>query len=112
MRKSHTECRAGGRTGRVSGALCERKISVKIKPGEDTQDSGKAGTGVRGRYMGVEESTGKEIGGRSNANECCSVRMCHMEAYAIVRRTYTKVGIRRIHRQKRDTSHTDAFIFY
>ena len=31
MRKSPTECRAGGRTGRVSEVLCDRKINVKIK---------------------------------------------------------------------------------
>ena len=26
------------------------------------------GTGVRGKYMGIEEGTGKQIGGRRNEN--------------------------------------------
>ena len=63
MRKSPTECRAGGRPGRecitVSGVLCDRKINVKIK--------GKMyRTVVRPALMygaettlGVEEGTGK-----------------------------------------------------
>ena len=51
MRKSHTECRAGGRTGRVSGVVCDRRMNVKIK--------GKVYITVvrpalRGRDMGVE----------------------------------------------------------
>ena len=46
MRKSPIECRAGGRTGREEGA----------------QESGEAGTDVRGRDMGIEESARKEIG--------------------------------------------------
>ena len=31
MRKSPTECSVGGRTGRVSGVLCDRRMNVKIK---------------------------------------------------------------------------------
>ena len=31
-------------------------------------DSGKTGTGVRGREMGIEEGIGKEIAGRRNVN--------------------------------------------
>ena len=34
--------------------------------GEGVQNSGKTSTDVRGRDMGVEEGTGKEIGGRIN----------------------------------------------
>ena len=54
MRKSPTECRAGGRTGRVSGVLCHRKMNVEI-----VQNSGKTSTGVRGRDMDIEEGRGK-----------------------------------------------------
>ena len=32
------------------------------------------GTGVRGRYMGIEEGTGKQIGGRRNENATMNVR--------------------------------------
>ena len=33
MQQSHTECRAGGRTGRdsVHGVLCDRQMNVNIK---------------------------------------------------------------------------------
>ena len=31
MQKSPIERREGGRTGRVSGVLCDRKMNVKIK---------------------------------------------------------------------------------
>ena len=31
MRESPTECRAGRRTGRVSGVLCDRRMNMKIK---------------------------------------------------------------------------------
>ena len=31
MRKSPTECRVGGRTGRVSGVLCDRRMNAEIK---------------------------------------------------------------------------------
>ena len=34
--------------------------------GEGVQNSGKTSTDVRGRDMGAEEGTGKEIGGRRN----------------------------------------------
>ena len=36
--------------------------------GEGVQNSGKTSTDVRGRDIGVEEGTGKEIGGRRNEN--------------------------------------------
>ena len=32
------------------------------------------GTGVRGKYMGIEEGTGKQIGGRRNENATMNVR--------------------------------------
>ena len=59
MRKSPTECRSGERTGRVSGVLC---------------GSGKTSTGVQGRDMGIDEGTGKEIGGRRNATAVMDVQ--------------------------------------
>ena len=37
-------------------------------------NSGKTSTDVRGRDMGVEEGTGKEIGGRRNENATMDVR--------------------------------------
>ena len=42
--------------------------------GEGVQNSGKTSTDVRGRDMGVEEGTGKEIGGRRNENATMDVR--------------------------------------
>ena len=42
--------------------------------GEGVQNSGKTSTDVRGRDMGVEEGTGKEIGGRRNENATIDVR--------------------------------------
>ncbi len=42
--------------------LCDRK-SERGNKGEGLQDSGKTGTGERDRDMGIEEGTGKEIGG-------------------------------------------------
>ena len=42
--------------------------------GEGVQNSGKTITDVRGRDMGVEEGTGKEIGGRRNENATVYVR--------------------------------------
>ena len=42
--------------------------------GEGVQDSGKTSTDVRGRNVGVEEGTGKEIGGRRNENATMDVR--------------------------------------
>ena len=59
---------------RVSGVLCDGKMNVKIKGKVYIQDGGKTGTDVRGRYMGVEEGTGKEVGGRRNENAAMDVR--------------------------------------
>ena len=42
--------------------------------GEGVQNSGKTSTDVRGRDMGVEESTGKEIGGGRDENATMDVR--------------------------------------
>ena len=53
---------------RVSGVLSDRRMNVDEDQGEGVQDSGKTGTDVRGRDMGVEKGTGKEIGGRRNEN--------------------------------------------
>ena len=62
-----TQCRPGGsRTGSV--------WSEREDQGEGIQNSGKTGTGVRGRDMGVEEGTGKETGGRRNENATMDVR--------------------------------------
>ena len=41
---------------------------------EGVHNSSKTSTDVRGRYMGVEEGTGKEIGGRRNENATMDVR--------------------------------------
>ena len=41
--------------------------------GEGVQHSGKTSTGVGGRYMGVEEGTGRGIGGRRNENATMDV---------------------------------------
>ena len=38
------------------------------------ENSGKTSTDIRGRDMGVEEVTGKEIGGRRNENATMDVR--------------------------------------
>ena len=38
------------------------------------QNSGKTGTGVRGKDMGIAEGTGKEMGGRRNENATMDVR--------------------------------------
>ena len=56
---------------RVSGVLCDRRMNMKIK---GKVYSGKTSTDVRGRDMGVEEGTGKEIGGRRNENATMDVR--------------------------------------
>ena len=40
-----------------------RQENEREDQGEGVQNSGKTSTGVRGRDMGVEEGTGKEIGG-------------------------------------------------
>ena len=58
---------------RMSGVLCDRKNEREDK-GEGVQNSGKTSTDVRGRDMGVEESTGKEIGGRITENATMDVR--------------------------------------
>ena len=42
--------------------------------GEGVQNSGKTSTAVWGRDMGVEEGTGKYIGGRINENSTMDVR--------------------------------------
>ena len=42
--------------------------------GERIQNSGKTSTDVRGKDMGVEEGTGKEIGGRGNENATMYMR--------------------------------------
>ena len=57
---------------RVSGVLCARRMNVNIKEG--VQHSGKTSSNVRGRGMGIEEGTGKEIGGRRNENATMDVR--------------------------------------
>ena len=41
---------------------------------EGVQNSGKTSTDVRGRDMGIEEGTWKEIGGRRNENATMDVR--------------------------------------
>ena len=51
-----------------------RQENKREDQGEGVQDSGKTGTGVRGRDIGVEEGTGKEIGGRRNGNAMRDVR--------------------------------------
>ena len=39
--------------------------------------TGKTGTGVRSREMGIAEGTGKEIGGHRNANATINVWSCY-----------------------------------
>ena len=58
---------------RVSGVLCDRRMNVKIK-GKVNRTVVSTSTDVRGRDMGVEEGTGKEIGGRRNENATMDVR--------------------------------------
>ena len=69
----YTEYRAGGRIGRVSGVLNDRKMNVKVN-GEGVQDSGMTSTDVRSRDMGIEEGTEKEIGGCRNAHATMDVQ--------------------------------------
>ena len=38
------------------------------------QDTGKSGTGVRDRDIGIEEGEGKKIGGRRNENATMDMR--------------------------------------
>ena len=45
-----------------------RQENERVDQGEGVQNSGETSTDVRGRDMGVEEGTGKEIGGRRNEN--------------------------------------------
>ena len=51
-----------------------RQENEREDQGEGVQNSGKTSTDVRGRDMGVGESTGKEIGGRRNENGTMDVR--------------------------------------
>ena len=62
MRKSPTECRVDGITGRECLECCAE--NAHEDQGEGVQNSGKTSTDVRSRDMGVEEGTGKDIGGR------------------------------------------------
>ena len=50
-----------------------RKENERKDQGEAVHNTGKTST-VRGRDMGVEEGTGKEIGGRRNENATMDVR--------------------------------------
>ena len=51
-----------------------RQENEREDQGEGVQNSSKISTDVRGRDMGVEEGTGKEIGGRRNENAMIDVR--------------------------------------
>ena len=51
-----------------------RQENEREDQGECAQNSGKTSTDVRIRDMGVEEGTGKEIGGRRNENATMDVR--------------------------------------
>ena len=51
-----------------------REENEREDQGEGVQNSGKTGTDVWGRDMGVEEGTGKEIGSRRNENATMDVR--------------------------------------
>ena len=55
MQKSHTECIAGGRTGREF-LLGDINLNVKIK-GECVVNSDNTCTGVRNRDMNIEYGT-------------------------------------------------------
>ena len=63
MRKSPTE-RVEEREESVWSVV--RQENEREDQGEGVQNSGKTSTDVLGRDMGVEEGTGKEIGGRRN----------------------------------------------
>ena len=58
---------------RVSGVLCDRRMNVKIK-GKEYRTVVRPALMYGGRNMGVEEGTGKEIGGRRNENATMDVR--------------------------------------
>ena len=51
-----------------------RQENEREDQGEGVQNSGKSSTDVPGKDMGVEEGTGKEIGGRINDNATMDVR--------------------------------------
>ena len=51
-----------------------RQENEREDQGEGELNSGKTSTDVRGRDIGVEEGTGKEIGGRRNENATMDVR--------------------------------------
>ena len=51
-----------------------RQENEREDQGEVVQNSGRTSTDVRGRDMGVEEGTGKEIGGRRNENATMDVQ--------------------------------------
>ena len=74
-----------GDSGRTGGKLEESVWSVvrqkneREDQGEGVQNSGKTNTGVRGRDMGVEEGTGREIIGRRNENATMDVRSYEAE---------------------------------
>ena len=51
-----------------------RQENEREDQGEGVQNSGKTSTDIRGRDLGVEESTGKEIRGRRNENATMDVR--------------------------------------
>ena len=51
-----------------------RQENEREDQGEGVQNSGKTSTDVWGRDVGVEEGTGKEIGGRRNENATMDVR--------------------------------------
>ena len=51
-----------------------RQENEREDQGEGVQNSGKTSTDVQGRDMGIEEGTGKEIGGRRNENATVDVR--------------------------------------
>ena len=73
MRKSPTECRAVEELEESVWSVV-RQENEREDQGEDVQNSGKTSTDVRGRDMGVEEGTGKKIGGRRNENATMDVR--------------------------------------
>ena len=51
-----------------------RQENEREEQGEGVHNSGKTSTDIRGRYMGVEERTGKEMAGRRNENATMDVR--------------------------------------
>ena len=55
----------------IVGSVVRQKTEREDQ-GEDVQDRGKTGTGIRFRY--IEGGTGKETGGRRNENDKLDVR--------------------------------------